>query len=249
MQSLNIKKLAKAILPVELVKWIGSVRSNRLQSSFIGLTTAQVFDRIYDEGLWGRNSLGDPLSGNGSHAEEIINPYIDIVGKFLGQLKRPVVVDLGCGDFEVGKKLVSFSSKYIACDISSKIIGINIEKYSDLGVEFKCLNLSRDELPRADVALIRQVLQHLSNQEIHDFVKKINESKPYRYIILTEHLPVDNNFLPNIDKATGPGIRLDNNSGVVLNAHPFNMEYIKKIVLLDIPCGGESLIRTVVYEI
>ena len=35
------------------------------------------------------------------------------------------------------------------------------------------------------------------------------------------------NFLPNIDKVTGPDIRIDNNSGVILTKPPFNLKVIE----------------------
>jgi hypothetical protein len=36
------------------------------------------------------------------------------------------------------------------------------------------LNLAADELPPADLAIVRQVLQHLSNAEIEAFVGRLN---------------------------------------------------------------------------
>ena len=35
-----------------------------------------IFDNIYNEGLWGVDQNGISTSGVGSHAKDVINPYI-----------------------------------------------------------------------------------------------------------------------------------------------------------------------------
>ena len=68
----------------------------------------------------------DFYSGVGSHSPEIVDPYIDAVKSFLKSFGEPIVVcDLGCGDFNVGKELVSLSKKYIAVDIVPDLIARN----------------------------------------------------------------------------------------------------------------------------
>jgi hypothetical protein len=99
-------------------------------------------------------------------------------------------VDLGCGDFNVGKNFVSYCSKYIACDISSVILSRNQQLYKFENVEFRQLDLAVDELPIGDIAIVRQVLQHLSNADIANFVRRINAHKPYKYVLITEHFHI-----------------------------------------------------------
>jgi len=48
------------------------------------------------------------------------------------------------------------------------------------------------------VVFIRQVLQHLSNAHILRAIPKIAAS--YRFLVLTEHLPLGEAFTPNLDK-------------------------------------------------
>ena len=78
-------------------------------------------------------------------------------------------------------------------------------------------------MPTGDCAILRQVLQHLSNKEIQNILDKLNN---YKYVILTEHLP-NEQFEPNIDIISGQGIRLKKKSGVDVLAPPFNFE-VKK---------------------
>ena len=75
-------------------------------------------------------------------------------------------------------------------------------------LEFRKVNLAEDELPVGDIAFGRQVLQHLSNREIVHFAEKLNLTKPYKYIVITEHLPFSSNFIPNVDKPSGPNNRV-----------------------------------------
>ena len=69
--------------------------------------------------------------------------------------------------------------------------------------------------------MVRQVLQHLTNSEIIKFVEKVKSS--YEYLICTEHLPSNNDYIPNIDKPTGADIRLGIGSGIDLTRAPFNL--------------------------
>ena len=69
-----------------------------------------------------------------------------------------------------------------------------------------------DDLPVADVALVRQVLQHLSNTQISRIVPKLSG---YRSLVVSEHVPIENDFVPNVEKMAGVTIHLPSHSGVV----------------------------------
>ena len=71
-------------------------------------------------------------------------------------------------------------------------------------------------------------LQHLSNSEIIEIVKKLYD---YTYVILTEHLP-EGEFMANKDHISGQGVRLKNQSGVDILQAPFGFEVKKATVLL-----------------
>ena len=110
--------------------------------------------------------------------------------------------------------------KYIAIDIVEKLINRNKNLYKEDNLEFCCLDITKDALPSGDCIILRQVLQHLSNTEIQGVIKKI---EVYKYIILTEHMPLGN-FTPNKDILSGQGIRLKQNSGVNILEAPFNLK-------------------------
>lgn len=182
--------------------------------------TKAVMDQIYDRHLWGGKAF-DFYSGAGSHDTEIIIPFFEAVSEFFKSFKKsPIVCDLGCGDFNIGKQLIPYTKKYIAVDIVEDLITRNARLYSADNLEFHCLDIAKDKLPQGDCAILRQVLQHLSNAEIVSIVHKL---KNYKYVILTEHIPVGE-FKPNKDIISGQGNRLKYNSGVNLLEPPFNLE-------------------------
>jgi hypothetical protein len=59
-----------------------------------------------------------------------------------------------------------YCGKYTACDVVPALISRNQIEFSHLNVDFRCLDITHDDLPGADVAVLRQVLQHLSNAQI-----------------------------------------------------------------------------------
>ncbi len=189
--------------------------------------TKAVMTQIYDNKLWGGKGF-DFYSGTGSHNPEIITPYLNAVISFLKSFKTPLTVcDLGCGDFNIGRYLTKHTKQYIGVDIVEELIHRNKNRYQEDHLEFYCLDISKDELPQADCIILRQVLQHLSNAEIQNIIKKV---QAYKYMILTEHIPAGD-FIPNKDIISGQGIRLKQNSGVNILEAPFNFKVIKKEIL------------------
>ena len=213
---------------------------------FKNLSNSEIFNKIYSEGIWGKNEYGQSVSGSGSYTNEIIQPYISEISKFLLDIKPSILVDLGCGDFNVGKNFINLCEKYIACDVSSEILNRNKENFSKLkNVNFSLLDLTSDHLPNGDVCFVRQVLQHLTNDDIKKFVNKLNYQKPYKYLVITEHLPLSDKFKPNIDKYSGSEIRLMVNSGVVLHSKPFNLNYSEISNLLEVNELGGRIKTTI----
>ena len=208
--------------------------------------TKDVMDQIYTMKLWGENN-DDFYSGIGSHHPEIVNPYIQKVSAFLKSFKTPpIVCDLGCGDFNVGKELVKYTGNYFAVDIVKDLIRYNQKKFILENLEFRCLDISTDDLPSGDIVILRQVLQHLSNLEIQAIVNKLHD---FKYLILTEHLP-HGEFVPNKDIIAGQGTRLKMNSGVNLLASPFNFNIKREEKLLSVTVDdNHGTIETLIYEI
>ena len=208
--------------------------------------TKAAMEQVYEKKLWGGNQT-DFYSGEGSHLPEIINPYLTEVTAFLTSFKNKLTVcDLGCGDFNIGKKLVTHTKKYVAVDIVPSLIARNKEKIKAPNLEFHCLDIAVDDLPWGDCAILRQVLQHLSNAEIQSILKKLTD---YKYVILTEHIH-EGAFIPNKDIISGQGNRLKKQSGVNLLAQPFNFKVREEIELSAVILqNGKGVIVTTLFRL
>ncbi|MEB8327743.1 class I SAM-dependent methyltransferase [Flavobacteriaceae bacterium KMM 6897] len=208
--------------------------------------TKDAMEQVYAMKLWG-GSKSDFYSGLGSHHPEIVHPYVEVLTSFLTSFKNPLVVcDLGCGDFNVGKELVKHTEKYVAVDIVPDLIAHNKEKFKGDNLEFQCLDIAMDNLPSGDCAILRQVLQHLSNAEVQNIVSKLTD---FKYVILTEHLP-EGDFTPNKEIISGQGIRLKKQSGLDILAPPFNFKVKEEKQLLSVILNHcEGVIVTTLYRV
>lgn len=217
---------------------------NDSKKSKVRWPTKAVMQQIYEKSMWGGADF-DFYSGDGSHNLTFVNPYVEAVTNFLKGFEAPITVcDLGCGDFNVGHQLVNFTKAYIAVDIVHDLIERNKLLYKDENLTFKTLDICKDTLPHADCAIVRQVMQHLSNTEIQKFIVKL---KNYKYVIVTEHLPALA-FQPNLDIITGQGNRLKFKSGVDITSKPFNVKPWKQEILLKLPIDGKSELKTIFYQ-
>ena len=208
--------------------------------------TKKAMEQVYAMNLWGEGETAF-YSGNGSHDEVLVKPYIEVVGNFLKTHRSNLsVCDLGCGDFNIGRQLLEYATHYIAVDIVPALINNNKTRFGFDHLEFRCLNIAEDELPEGDVVILRQVLQHLSNSEVRSVLNKI---RAYNYLLLTEHHP-ESDFIPNKDIISGQGIRLKKNSGLEITKPPFNFKFETRMELLSIPDpNGKGLIKTTLYRV
>lgn len=217
--------------------------------------SAKVFKSIYSKKLWTPDLLKKKYkyySGTGSYNSDIVDDYIKSLKKFISKMDNvPDIVDLGCGDFEVGSKLINSCKNYVAVDIFKDLINSNKSKYKKTKVNFLCLDITKDELPNGDIGILRQVLQHLSNKSIKNFIKNLDNK--YKYIILTEHYPAGTNFKPNVDKIEGADIRLSNKSAVLLTEPPFNLKPVNMFDLCNTTTnkisGFQGYINTKVIQL
>jgi SAM-dependent methyltransferase len=225
----NIKRKLKIIL---------------INFEYKGLSTEQIFSKIYKDSSWDKKSLNFN-SGPGSHNENLVLPYVKFVNSFLIDKKLKSIIDLGCGDFNVGKNIYRHVHKYYAFDIVPDLIKKNKKIFNDKKIIFECKNFIDEKLPKADGVIIRQVLQHLDNKSITKILDKI---KHYKYVIITEHIPKDI-FIPNINKSIGLTTRLEFNSGINVEIEPFNFNFLtkKEIILDDKELGGVH--KTVIYTL
>jgi len=225
-----IKELVKRLAPGPLLRAYRDYRSSQVRARFGKYPLQEAFRKIYLERLWGGD---ETFSGSGS-ASEVAEAYVAAIRRLIEERGVASVVDIGCGDFRIGRAIKAGSAiSYCGVDIVPEIVARNAELFSAPDVRFVCADATRDELPRGDLCLVRQVLQHLSNEEIARALA--NLKRTYRLIAITEHQPVlARDSKPNLDKPHGPDTRLTDGSGVFVDRPPFN-EAVS--VLCEVPSG------------
>lgn len=249
----KIKEIVKFFLPAFFIRFFHNVRNKFDNKRRLRMTPKEIFSEIYAKKLWGDGS-NKFISGPGSIEEWIICPYIEKIISFLKvyPTRKPKVVDLGCGDFEVGKNLINYCSEYVGVDVVPQLIEELNKTQSGPAVRFVCLDIIDDDLPDGDIVFVRQVFQHLSNEQI---IKVLPKLRKYKVAFITEHYPSPNpNIKPNENMVPGSDVRASRNSGVYLDKAPFNMSQDLLQLILEVPGAGlgkgydEGVIRTYKLE-
>lgn len=215
---------------------------SRGREACAGTNVEQTFETVYRRNLWG-GAEGEFYSGRGSDPE-VAAPYCRFVRKFIQERNIKTVVDLGCGDFRVGQNLLVPGTAYIGVDIVPHLIERNTRKFAGANVSFQVMNAIHDAPPPADLCLIRQVLQHLSNEQILAVLRNCSD---FRYLLVSDHLALNEASEVNIDKTHGPDTRT---SGIRFDLPPFSRrtETVLEVGLAAIGLSDLEVIRTVLIE-
>ena len=229
-----VKSAIRRVLPKNLVSAYTGYRQYTLTRCNQRMTTEEVFSSIYSNNRWG-GAPGTFCSGDGSHETSIVAPYVATVTAELDRIggTSMTVVDLGCGDYSVGRQLSSSCGRYIGVDIVKPLVAHNQATFGGSNVSFQHANIVEDPLPDGDICFVRQVLQHLSNDQIIAVLPKLAK---FRWCFITEHHPSPGRLQqPNKDKAHGDNIRISSGSGVFLDEPPFSIPAASYRLLLEVP--------------
>lgn len=130
-----------------------------------------VFTGIYKTAAWGRNEEGKGFSGDGSVLENA-TPYVSFLEEFIKKNDIQSVVDLGCGDWTLSQHLNWSGIQYIGIDVVKFVIENNQKLYSAPNIRFIHADATQFDLPEGDLLICKDVLQHLSNEDILKILKQ-----------------------------------------------------------------------------
>ena len=191
------------------------------------------FNRIYGTGEWAKDATGIGTSGSGSTLE-ITREYRAYIEDFIKKNAVKSVIDAGCGDWSFSSAIDWGDASYLGVDIASDVI-VPVRKKHETGkIKFQVGDIT-EELPAADLLISKDVLQHLSNDLIHKFIKNNLRKGKYKWVILTNDRSSDNHDIPTgryrgIDLAAPPF----HVKGVVDLPIKFEKETTKITSLLDL---------------
>lgn len=143
--------------------------------------TEKIFSRIYEKKAWGVNDKGEGWSGPGSSLQQT-QEYREFLKSFFLEYDIKSVVDFGCGDWTFSKVIDWSGIDYTGYDVVPSVIDKNKANYLSENVRFICGNGLHLDLPKGDLLLCKDVLQHLSNEEIKLFLKQIPK---FKYVLVT----------------------------------------------------------------
>jgi SAM-dependent methyltransferase len=191
------------------------------------------FNRIYAEARWGKDVTGKGTSGSGSTLE-ITQEYRAYVEDFMKKHAVKSVVDAGCGDWSFSSAMDWGDASYLGVDIASDVIEAVRKKHEKGKIKFEVGDITED-LPAADLLIVKDVLHHLSNELIHKFIKNNLRKGKYKWVILTNDRSSENR-----DIWTG------DYRGIDLAAPPFE---VKGLVDLPIKYGTETWKITSLHDL
>lgn len=184
-----------------------------------------VFSRIYLHNEW-----ADPesVSGRGSTLARttVIREALPGVLKDLGV---KTILDAPCGDFNWMREVSLDGFRYIGVDIVPELIKCNRQRFGNRKRKFHVLDISREEVPTADLILTRDCLIHFSYENIFSTLNNFKKSRA-TYLLATTHVTVEE----NTDIPTG-GWR-----SVNLRLPPFNFPEPLQMIEED-PLLGKNL--------
>jgi Methyltransferase domain len=246
---MSLRSLLRDLLPAEVKHGIGRLLAPARRRRLSQLPIQEAFDEVYRRGLW---KTGDAYSGPGSEGL-LADRYVALVQDYAAKHKLRTVVDAGCGDFVVGSRLASSFDRYTALDVSPLIIEINKRRYVDLNmqhVSFGVADMTSTAFPQADLILIRQVLQHLTNAQIERILSNLEASEWRRALITEDVCRPGNNPIPNLDMPSHSArTRIPLGSGVFIDEPPFNRAAKRLAVIHGAPAGEEPKSGLLVFEL
>jgi SAM-dependent methyltransferase len=216
-------------VPADVRRRISAFNLERARSQNAAKPIEAVFEQVYRSGAWGEGESFD--SGSGSRGQAATE-YTSLVRRLIRAEGARSVVDVGCGDFRVAAQFADDLQSYVGVDVVPHLVARNNAEYGSPRVSFACLDASESELPAADICLVRQVLQHLSNAQIHGI---LDRCRKFPVVVITEHwASPESATAANLDKPHGPDTRLDKGSHVDVTLPPFNLPAVEEVLRVPV---------------
>jgi hypothetical protein len=233
-------------------------------------SNVNIFSNIYRNSIWGDGTL-IPKSGIGSlpHYAEF---YVNFVEKIISDYEIKSVVDVGHGDWKMWRDKSFENVNYYGVDVADGLSEEVTSKFGNPKRVFKQVDGVFDVLPASDLLICKDVLQHLPNEQVTNFLAICQN---YKYIVLSNDY-VNFNFINvlkiirsqinfverivNIKNLKSPfqkTYRIGNNydiltgrgRGIDLEKEPFKQAYYKFHVIqkLDYWVGKKSITTNRIY--
>ena len=155
-------------------KMMGRLRYLLRRGAFAlgGGSARRRFSKIYTANVFGSS---ESRSGEGSNLAQTETVRRELPG-LLGRLGVKTLLDAPCGDFNWLHITPLPLEAYIGIDIVEELVKKNARQDAGPGREFRCLDLIKDPLPRADLILCRDCLVHLTFDQARAALRNFRRS-------------------------------------------------------------------------
>ncbi|MFF9473255.1 class I SAM-dependent methyltransferase [Streptomyces roseolus] len=155
---------------------------------------AQTAETIFTE-VFRTNHWGSPESVSGPGSE--LRQTEAVRGALTSVLARyPIrtITDAGCGDVNWIRHVDGFDrlDAYVGLDVVPDLIELNQKRYGSERMSFQQADLSRAEIPAADLVLTRDCMVHLTHHEVLAFLARIAASGS-TYLLATTYAALTEN--------------------------------------------------------
>ena len=198
-----------------------------------------VFADIYAKNLWGHGNSASRknkkfYSGGGSELENDRDAgYVKLVQSYVDRPDVNTVVEIGCGDWEIGTRINWGKVHYTGYDVVEEVVRYNQDNFSSANVMFACANLIPTDDVQADLLIVKDVFQHLPPSYCARFVRRIPLN--FKYNLITN------------DRGGNTEITPGGYSGNDFSAMPFRMKYDLLIQWVQVcPAAGNKQTVTMI---
>jgi hypothetical protein len=160
--------------------------------------TSAAFTAIYANKIWGE--------GSGASGPDLTQPYMRMLADFMRNNTVTSVVDVGCGDWQFSRVMDWSDIRYHGFDVVDTVIHVNRERFASENITFATMR-SITDLPKADLVVCKDVLQHLPNRDVNEYLDYF--STHYKYAIVTNDIFPDAYTNLDIPHGAGRALRLD----------------------------------------
>jgi hypothetical protein len=154
--------------------------------------TAAAFTALWRDNGWGSD---ETRSGAGSTlaATETLRAHLAELCRFL-DIRQ--LVDAGCGDLNWMEKLSGQFELYLGLDVVPGMIEELERRFGTRRGHFFALrDATLDDLPRADAILCRDLMTHLSDEQVRAVLERVKTSGS-RYLLATSYPGTENRDIP-----------------------------------------------------
>ncbi|MDR2623334.1 MAG: hypothetical protein LBC39_02005 [Methanobrevibacter sp.] len=140
-----------------------------------------IFKAIYKTNYWGSEESFSGLGSELNNTRVLRSRLPQIFSKY----NIKTMLDVPCGDFNFMAKVNMLDVNYTGGDIVEKIIEDNNCKYKDSNhVKFEIIDATKDVLPKVDLILCKDLLQHLSYEDVYKVLLNFKKSNS-KYLLVT----------------------------------------------------------------